>query len=792
MNKIRYIISTIFIMLVIHAATAQDDYHQNIKGRVLDKDSHQPLPGATVSIVGSRPLKGTTTDNKGFFKLKNVKLGRVTLKISYIGYKPVVISNILLESGKEKFINIKLEEKVIEAEMVEIRAKRDKSRPINQMASVSARSFSVEETRRYAGSMGDPSRMVSNFAGVATVDDSRNDIVIRGNSPSGLLWRLEGIDIPNPNHFGALGTSGGPVSMLNNNLLDNSDFLTGAFPAEYGNALSGAFDLQMRSGNRDKFEFVGQIGFNGFEFGAEGPISKKTGASFLVNYRYSTMQVISNLGFDTGAGSSVPDYQDLTLKVDIPTEKFGKFTLLALGGLSEIKIYDSEKDSSEFSFGLAGTDTDYGSDMGLIALKNEFFVDENTRITTSLSLNGIRNTTYIDSLDENVSGGKYPYLRLNAKKVTTSAKAEITRKFSARDNATLGFQYKMIDINQVDSVWTHEDQAFRNFLDVNETTSLSQMWFQWQHKFTDQFLLNAGLHSMSFSLNDEVTVEPRAGLQYELSPKHLFSLGYGYHSKIHPLQMYFIKTRLNSNNYILTNKDMKMTKAHHLVAGYDLSLGNHARLKTEIYYQWINDVPASPKREEFSMLNTGAFFNIPLYDSLVNRGTGRNYGLEITLERFFFNNYYFLTTVSLFQSKYTDLNGVERNTMFNNEYVINALAGYEWITGKHSALTIDARGVYAGGRYYKPIDKQASTQANDIRYDWERAYTKKNDDYFRVDVKIGFKLQGKKVNQEWALDLRNVTDQKNVFMRNWDPVNQSVRIDYQQGFYPMMLWRIQF
>lgn len=143
------------------------------------------------------------------------------------------------------------------------------------MATVSARSFTVEETSRYAGSLNDPSRMAANYAGVSSTSDARNDIIIRGNSPLGVLWRLNGMEIPNPNHFGSLGTTGGPVSILNNNLLDKSDFLTGAFPAEYGNALAGVFDLQMRSGNNEKTEFLGQVGFNGFELGAEGPIGKK-------------------------------------------------------------------------------------------------------------------------------------------------------------------------------------------------------------------------------------------------------------------------------------------------------------------------------------------------------------------------------------------------------------------------------------------------------------------------------------------------------------------------------------
>jgi hypothetical protein len=175
---------------------------------------------------------------------------------------------------------------------VTVRPDIRKDQAINEMAVVSARSFTIDETERYAGSLGDPSRMAANFAGVTSVSDQRNDIVIRGNSPLGLLWRLEGLEIPNPNHFGSIGTTGGPISMLNINHLTNSDFYTGAFPAEYGNALAGAFDIRMRNGNNQKHEFMGQMGFNGFELGAEGPFSSNSQASYMANFRYSTLEVL--------------------------------------------------------------------------------------------------------------------------------------------------------------------------------------------------------------------------------------------------------------------------------------------------------------------------------------------------------------------------------------------------------------------------------------------------------------------------------------------------------------------
>ncbi len=772
---------------------AQDDiYRQNVKGQVMDQVSHMPLPGATIVVMDSDPLKGTTADKQGYFVLEAVKTGRVSLEVSHVGYKPVVLSGVLVETGKEPYLTVKLEEIYVEAAGVEIKASHDKHRTANNLATVSARSFSVEETNRFAGTLGDPSRMVATYAGVATVDDSRNDIIIRGNSPLGVSWRLEGVDIPNPNHFAGVGTTGGPVSMLNNNLLDNSDFFTSAFPAEYGNALSGVFDLRMRSGNKDRHEFTGQVGFNGVELGAEGPLNREKRSSFLVSYRYSVLQLAAHLGIDPGAGQAIPQYQDAAFKVDFPGLKRGRTTLFGIGGISNIQLYDSKKDDSGFSYGLQGTDTDYGSKTGVLGVKNVLFIDRNTRMTNIISLSGQQNIMHIDSLKTGDKDEKYPFLRSNAEEMRGTFQSEMTKKFDSRNTVSLGFTYKWFSINQVDSVWRHGNQSFESYLKIGDRTSLSQMWVQAQHKLTNELVINAGLHSMVFLLNNESVLEPRAGVEYEPSPHHRFSLGYGTHNMIQPFQVYFLRTRDASGKQVMSNKDLKMTRSGQLVAAYNTTAFKHMRIMTEAYYQWLSNVPVSEKQPGFSMLNTGAFFNIPLYDSLVNKGTGRNYGVEITLERFFRDNYYWLTTVSLFQSVYEDMEGNQSNTAFNNEYVINALGGYQWDVGRHNAITVDVRGVFAGGRYYTPIDKEASEKHNQLRYQWDKAFSEKNDPYFRLDLKVGFKMQSEKFSQTWGLDLRNVTDQKNVFARHWDPINQTVKKDYQQGFFPMLLWRIQF
>jgi len=350
---------------------------------IRDNITNEPLPGANIVLIDSSPIIGTVSDANGKFILQGIDVGSISIKVSFVGYKTVEILNRDLRTAKALNFNIFMDEMVLTSGEVVITASVDKRASINTMATVSSRTFSVDETRRYAGSRGDVARMASNYAGVQVATDSRNDIVVRGNSPSGMQWRLEGMEIANPNHFGSLGTTGGPVSILNNNQLDNSDFLTSAFPAEYGNAISGVFDLQLRNGNTNNHEFMTMIGFNGFEAGAEGPFSSKSDASYIVNFRYSTMEVFEMIGMSFGTGTAVPKYQDFSFKINLPTKKAGIFSLYGMGGKSEIDFLDSERDSSDVDFyGGEGWDLRTGSDLFIAGINHVININKTAYIKT--------------------------------------------------------------------------------------------------------------------------------------------------------------------------------------------------------------------------------------------------------------------------------------------------------------------------------------------------------------------------------------------------------------------------
>jgi len=790
------LIFSLAVLLGIQASLfAGSEFTQTIRGTVIDAITGYPLIGATIILSGTKPPVGTITDPDGVFVLGNVPVGRQSIEISYVGYLPRTVENLFLTSAKEMVVQIQLEESTIEMEEVVVKANRKKDESLNEMAMVSSRTFSVEETERFAGSLGDPALMVANYAGVMTQNDARNDIIIRGNSPSGVLWRIEGVEVPNPNHFGALGTTGGPISMINNNLLANSDFLTGAFPAEYGNATAGAFDINLRSGNNEVTEFTGQIGFNGFELGAEGPFVRRennVNPSYLANFRYSTLGVMKLIGLDFGTGAAVPQYKDFTFMVDVPGTKLGRFKLFGLWGSSYIELGREEEDENESSYNQRGWATNFGSDLALAGLTHTYFLNENIRFRSTLSYQTTSVTTELDSVDFTIDKAD-PYFRSKETENKISFSTQFRHKINSRDNYSFGIIADMYQINYIDSVIDMDYDRFITVTDAEGTMNVIRAYAQWQHKFNDYLTAYSGVHTQYFDLNGEIAIEPRISLKWQLNTKQSLNAGFGMHSQLQARYIYCVQTYDEVNDtYSVTNEDVKYTRSNHYVLGYNYLINPDFRIKLETYYQNLYNVPVAESFPEFSMLNMGGDFGMPAIDSLVNEGTGRNYGLELTVEKFLGKGYYTLFTASLFDSKYEGYDGIERNTAFNGNYVFNLLAGYERKVGKKAVMTFDIKTVWAGGRRYLPIDLEESRMEGEEIRDWSRAYESKYDDYFRTDLRIGIKLNGKRVNQEWGLDLQNVTGFQSIFMEGYDAEKDEVYTVYQQGFMPMMLWRINF
>lgn len=794
MKKILFTTFLSIATLMLFAETVT----QTIRGTVYDKQTRVSLPGANVILLHTDPVIGTSTNENGDFRFDNVAVGRISLKVTYVGYNEVVMNNINLQAGKELVLNVYLDELVMSVEEVVITHTVDKTQSLNRMATVSARGFTVEETERYAGSRNDPARMAANFAGVVGVDDSRNDIIIRGNSPMGLLWRLEGVDVPNPNHWGMSGSTGGPVSMLNNTLLENSDFYTGAFPAEYGNAISGVFDLRMRNGNNEQFEFLGQMGFNGFEFGAEGPISRKKGSSFLINYRYSTMGVFSAIGMDFGT-VGVPYYQDLSFKINFPNTKLGHISMFGLGGLSDIQIWNSLKDSSQVNFYTGeGMDITTGTDMGVVGLTSHYTISPNTFLKVTLAAMGQSMYSLVDTLSKEME--KFRFYETNMIDSRISATAIVNHRFNASNTIKGGFTSKMLLSNFHDKVWRKEFDEYRSQIDFNGTTWLLQPYVQWQYRPTDRLTFNSGLHYNHFTFNNSYSIEPRFGVRYGIAPKHSINLGYGLHSQISPLFTYFFQKANPDGTYFKTNPDLGLTKSHQFVVGYDFRINGFSRVKLETYYQNIFDAPIDAvESNSFSMLNNGASFTFSMPEYLANNGKGENYGVEITIEHFLNKGLYFLVTTSLFESKYKGSNGKEFNTAFNNNFVVNGLIGKEFILGKNNpkakrSLSIDLKTMFAGGKRNTPwiAVLNPATQEYEQQWDYDKAFSKKLTNYSKTDLKISFRSNKKGVTQEWAIEITNLLNNDNIQGESFNKYTGLAEEVLQTPFMMIPQWRIIF
>jgi hypothetical protein len=329
-------------------------------------------------------------------------------------------------------------------------------------------------------------------------------------------------------------------------------------------------------------------------------------------------------------------------------------------------------------------------------------------------------------------------------------------------------------------------------LDMNENTTLYQVHTTWRHRFTNQLSLNTGIHAQYYALNKQAVAEPRLSLQYVINGKHSVSVGYGLHNQIQNITTSFIQTKTPSGN-ILTNKDLGFTSSNHYVFTYDWNISNHLRVKAETYYQTLSNVPIENGPSSFSALNTGVSFGPSEVDSLVNEGTGENYGLELTLERFYNKGYYFLITTSLFDSKYKGSDGVERNTAFNTQYVFNVLAGKEWSLGKKGKfLSLNVKLTTIGGKPLTPIDFEASNQYRRTIYVESRAFSERQEAYFRTDIKLSYRKEYSKSTLEISLDMQNVTNNQNIFMQSYNPRTNSIVTQYQQAFFPVPFVRFTF
>ena len=753
-----------------------------LNGLIIDRDSRAPLPSANVVVLNTDPRRGSITDENGQFSIDNLPVGRHEVMISFVGYKEIILPEIFVGSSREAFITVAISEKTEEIDEVSVSIA--KGEPLNQMATVSSRSFSVEETRRYAASISDPARMAQVFAGVSGNDDATNEMVIRGNSPNWVQWRLEGVVIPSPNHFSEEGYTSGAVSILSSDLLTTSDFYTGAFPAEFGNALSGIFDLRLRNGNSKKHEFSAMAGVLGIDFSAEGPFRKGYNGSYLINYRYSTFSLMNNLNLQVSK-NTLPNYQDLSFKINLPTEKFGTFSLWGLGGISD----DNEKYIPAIEEGedpRSGYIDFTKSGMYATGLTHTFFPDNKSYIRTVFSLSD--NYSGEDFLTMDSLG--LLRLRLDdelqnrAYRVTTTYNRKLTHHLTLRTGVTLN----NLNFSYISTIGGGDGES-RTFLRGNGSTNLFQGYLQSKYKFSENILVTAGLHYAYFGLSQDHSLEPRLGLMINLSDRQRLSFGYGRHSKHENLPVYFVEVIDSAGHATYPNIGLDLTRASHYVMGYDKMFGNDFQMKAEIYYQRIKNLPTPNNVDKLlPPLLTG----VPPDDTLENIGGARNYGIELTLQKYFTNSYYVLVTTSLFNAKFQPANGNWYNSRYSLKRVANFVAGKEFAWGRNKMIGVNTKIIWTGGKRIFLIDLPASIQAGQSVYKFDELYENQAPDYFRIDLGINLHLFGRKAEHIISLDVQNLTNRKNIWAEEYDPYTESISYYTLTGIIPLLNYRIEF
>ncbi len=803
------------MLFVINTGYGQQ-LSQTIRGKVVDAETYAELIGVNILLMDDLQNNvGTVSDENGNFRFNNVPIGRHTLQFSYIGYNELVKPNIVLNSSKEVVLDIGMIQSTLSIDEVVVSGSKNKGQTNNEMVLISGLSISPEETNRYAGGFNDPSRILSNFAGITSTQDGSNDIIVRGNSPKYVQWRLEGIQIPNPNHFGDQSSVGGSISLLNNNLLTTSDFNTGAFVPEYGDVLSGVYDLKLRSGNNEKFEGIFGFGLLGTDLTLEGPLSKICqGASYIVNYRYSNIGLAKDLRL-IELTNGVLNFQDAAFKLSFPTKKIGVFSLFGIGGKSGFEQKDVTPDFWQSPNGrtaFEGIKEDYNKSNFIYnaGLTHTINLGKETYLKTSLSYSTEKSRDEVYELMYKVNkkdgtiivtdtllsnrlnfNGKW---NRNTYRAAMTLNHRINAKHFIQAGSRIGFIQNVFDQSRLN--------------DANERISLVQFdkgmsnlsnFFTWKYKPNEKLTFVSGLHNFNVFLNQKSTLEPRFSLALATSSSTTFSMAYGHHSTMESVHHYFALVKDKDGTLSQVNKDLGLLKAHHIVIGFEKRWARHFSAKIETYFQSLYNLPVENlDTSSFATINEGLDFR---YLDLVNKGTGKNYGIELTINKYLNKGFYFMANGSIYQSKYEALDGKERNSRFNGNYLINFLVGKEFTQlgkKKNQVFAINAKAFMGGGRKIIPLLRDANGKldvdpVNGQFWDYNKAYGNDLEDAFQVNLSFSYKWNKLNKSHELFINIDNVTDHKGKITEYYDEEKPGlVGHQTQFGIFPNLMYRLYF
>lgn len=774
-------LSLCLILALLATSAYTQTQQQLLRGSTIDNASAVPVRFAQVNILRSDTAIYTLSDSTGHFELR-VPVGRYDIQTTCPGYEPVISRGILVGAAKQTVLTILLTQQADTLREIIVRPAGLKTRPLNAMTTVSTRMFSMEEARRYAGGLDDPARLASAFAGVSGNTDN-NGIVVRGNAPKFVQWRMESVEIPSPNHFADLKTfGGGTLTALSSQVLANADFLTGAFPGEYNNALSGIFDLSMRNGNNESREQTFQLGITGIDASAEGPFKKGAKTSYLFNYRYSTLALLAPLLPDN---ANTLRYQDLSFKLHFPDTRAGNFSIWGIG-LTDGASARAKTDSLKWVYKNDRNEDAIQQRSGAAGISHVYFFNRHTFIKTTFALTFHNLHWETKRLDNQLA--LQPFSNIHNKNRNLVFASFVNKKFSAaHTNKTgiriTGLQYDLYlnnTINQGPPKELVNHTGHSTFVSAYSSSSVV---------IRHGTRLNLGLNAQYFALNKKYSIEPRVGIKQRLSARQSLGIAYGLHSRMEKLNFYFNHSIETGEKTV--NRNLGFTKAHHVVVSYDYALNNRMQLLIEPYCQQLFNVPVIAD-SSFSLLNLQGdwFLGAPLQHT----GKGVNYGIDLTLEKHFSRGYYYLFTASLFKARYKAGDHTWRNTRFNRGYVYNALAGKEWTTGryKQNLISLNARMTLQGGNRYSPVNVHASQAAGDIVYDEQQAFSLQASPTFNLHFTGSYRINRKKKVHELAIKILNLTGAPDFYGYRYNAVTHSAEKDVATVIIPNLSYKLEF
>ena len=714
--------------------------------------------------------------------------------------------NTLINSGKETVLSIEMQPS-IETKDVVVISGRKTGESINEMAQLSAHTFSPEETERYAGSRGDPARMAL-IMQVFWSDDSQNQLVVRGNSPFGVLYKVDDVVIPNPNHFAGEGKTAGSVAILTDRMLTTSDFFTGAFPAEYGDATAAVFDIHMKTGNNEQPEFTTQVGALGAEVFGEGPLGDSK-SSFIFNARYATLEGLVKLGVNIGT-TAIPKYEDLQFKLNFPLKNGDNISLFAIGGLSNINFITSTQirpNASQDIYASPNEDEWFKAGMGVagltylhrisnhqysklsVAVSTQYSNDNMTRImrhVDPVTGNYVIDTSYHQE-DYTFASLRYTLAYMRNNKL--SERSSI-RYGASGEMMQPNYEYRLLNEPGIVDGLNH--YYWDTMLNAhNEFHFMLQSYFQWNYQINEKLSMVTGLHAQYFTLSNSWSVEPRFSIKYQVRPNQSLSFGTGTYSQMLPFYQYFVQDT-NGNMY---NKHLDFIRSYQAVLGYDVFFKHDLRIKVETYFEQLWNIPVDTFSSSYNMMDEGTGFNLFFPQKQVNKGLGRNYGLEFTLEKFFTHNWFLLFTASGYDSKLQGSNGKYYNSDYNGNYIFNLLGTKEfhWQSKKRqNTIGVGGKVSFAGGLRYTPYDTTLSKLSETpVVVDSLRDKFQFRP-YFRFDLKINYRCNSKRFTHEVGIDLVNVTNYQNYLRVQYISPQQPQQVVYQLGFLPLFYYRLDF